>query len=863
MNKPTPTLIHLIWRLLLIVSLVLPATLSADVRQAEAGFGDFLPFVKLVSGMMKRNRVYREANGFIKDQAEYYDALRETARQQLANREIYDIPLRDNQVGAYTKVVALIEQERASMYDFAESEKKAARKEFIDTIQEEITDRMLASTPATRVLGAMSHGINSSQDFLDSALDKLAGEGGGFMEDVAKIRRIADRMTIAGQVIGGDVGRTIRTAGGKVVELIDKPTSEIEKGLIQVQEELGALGDLVSGLQGRGWKPTASQTTREVFISLVTGEDSEHAVINEMVDMLVAKHGGGGSIRDRAREIQQGEVAARCAARVEQIRQILYKMEVDPAGEEEDPPGMYPVCQTVNLTDFVEEAADAPQPTVEGVSEATDAPQPTEEEVSEATDAAPEPAAEESEYIWVLVNTAVNINNEPTSFVGGGADPTWFPEDRFDGKSLTFSTSAGSFSVHSVDVDHGFTYSDTTVTANFDSPPSQLEPGQEVQLSATASHSGSVNEGGVGLGLIFQYSYNGNSIDPTLNYTPWNPNNSGESTGSWTITAPTAGEGGEFTLGAGLWNAPPCNVIWTYQAQLNPNWTEETAPVEDEPEQEQSSSQPDDSWKEENCREQRQEVASKVDIARGADTADLALGIIGHINVARGDVQINYCEGGSGAAEKGAPIRVGDCIENGSTGRAKVTLNDRDDKYNADPTTLFVSRNGKLCFDSFSVHRDDGKPGLIDFLQGSIRIITRGWRPGSGLGVDVNVRAAVTVGSDVVLEYDPALNLLHTFVNEGSVEVADLQTGQSQQLTDNQKLISQQESVGSVEEMSDREWNNLLKDQDFELGESPSFIDLANISPMVQNLIGAGVLAALAALAIGGVRRYKRSKKES
>ena len=293
MNRHTTSLVNKAWRLLVVLSLLLPAALATDVQEAQAGFGDFLPFVKVISGLMKRNRVYREANSFIKDKAEYYDALHAKAREMLQERELYDVPIRDSQVGAFIKVVALIEGERDSMYDFAESEKKAARTEFINTIQEEVTDRMLASTPATRVLGAMTQGINSSQDFLDSALNKLAGDGGGFLEDVAKVRRIADRMTIAGQVIGGDVGKSIREAGAKVVEMIDKPTKEIEEGLIQVQEELGALGDLVSGLRGTNFKPTASQTTRDVIISLVTGEDSESAVVNEIVDMLVAKHGGG------------------------------------------------------------------------------------------------------------------------------------------------------------------------------------------------------------------------------------------------------------------------------------------------------------------------------------------------------------------------------------------------------------------------------------------------------------------------------------------------------------------------------------------------------------------------------------------
>jgi hypothetical protein len=349
------------------------------------------------------------------------------------------------------------------------------------------------------------------------------------------------------------VGQTIRKAGSKVVELIDKPTREIEEGLIQVQGELGALGDLVRGLQDKGYRPTASETTKEVVITLITGEDSQSAVVNQIVDMLVAKHGGGGSIRDRARAIQQGNLAARCAARVEQIRQIMYRMEVDPNGEEEDPPGMYPTCQTVDLTGMVEEAADAPQPTAEEVAEAAEGAAPT--------------TASEPEYVWVLASSTVNPNNEQTSFVGGGADPYWFPEGRFTGKSLTFSPSDGSFSVHDVDVDHEYQFRDATVSINFTSPPAQVNSGELVSLQANASSSGTVNEGGSGIGLIFQYDLNGVTLDPVLSYTPWNTANPGESSGSWTFTAPAASEGREFTLSAGLWNAPPCLVIWTYQAE--------------------------------------------------------------------------------------------------------------------------------------------------------------------------------------------------------------------------------------------------------------------------------------------------------
>ena len=872
MNKYRPSPLNITWRLLLVISLLLPATLVIEVQEAQAGFGDFIPFVKVITGVMKRNRVYREANSFIKDQAEYYDALRETARQQLLDREIYDIPIRDSQAAAYTKLVALIEGERESMYDFAESEKKAAREEFIDTVQDELTDRMLASTPATQVLGAMTEGINSSQSFLDGALDKLAGNDGGFLEDVAKVRRIADRMTIAGQVIGGDVGKTIRSAGAKVVELIDRPTGEIEQGLIQVQEELGALGGLVQGLQDQGYQPTASQTTREVLISLVSGEDSEHAVVNQLVDMLVAKHGGGGSIRDRARDIQQGNFAARCAARVEQIRQIRFRMEVDPAGEEEDPPGIFPTCQTVDFTDLVEDVA-AAEPSSEnqqtetrdpsteageGEQPTAPAPQPTAEESPGETAVAPQPTTTATEYIWVLADTRVNPHNERTSFVGGVGDPVYFGEPRFEGKSLTYTTSAGSFSVHAVDVDHGYTYADTTVTVNFDSPPPQLVPAEEISLSASGGHGGTVNEGGGGLGFSFQYSYLDRALDPIFTYLPYNPTWEGSSSQDWTFTVPIAlSEESEFELWAGLWNSPPCNVVWTYRAEKNPNWSE--APQQ-APASEESSDPPQGTEADPVCEAKRQEVAAKVDIARGADTADLALGIVGHLSAALGEIQVNYCEGGSGAAEKGTPIRIGDCIQTGSNGRAKITFNDRDDKFNAEPTTLYISRGSELCINDFTVHRDDGRPGMIDHIRGAIRILTRGWQPGNSLGVDVSVKAAVTVASDVVLEYDPDLDLLHTYVNQGSVSVTDISTGQNQQLSDGELLITHRDSIGAVERMSNAAWNNLLDKQGLDLEESALFAGGSATSQTLLNLLGVGVLVALAG---GGVFFYRKWKKDS
>jgi hypothetical protein len=522
---------------------------------------------------------------------------------------------------------------------------------------------------------------------------------------------------------------------------------------------------------------------------------------------------------------------------------------------------MFPVCETIDMTTLVEEVAagetspesketeTSDQASTEGEgaqpTQAEGSQPPSEPTAVEVDPADPDPETFTTEYIWVLTSTVANPTSERTSFTGGTGDPIYFGEARFEGKSLNFTSSDGFFSVHAVDVDHGYTYADTTVSVNFDSPPARLEPGQEIALSASASHGGSVNEGGSGLGLLFQYSYLKRALDPILDYRPYNPAWEGSSSQDWVFTVPivTSPEE-EFEFWASMWNSPPCSVVWTYQAQKNPNYSEaETTSQEgtssDEP--------PTGTEADPVCEAKRQEVAAKVDIARGADTADLALGIIGYLSIAKGDIQINYCEGGSGAGEKGTPIRVGDCVESGSNGRGKITLNDQDDKYNADPTTLYLPRRSKLCFPDFTVHRDDGKPGMIDHIRGAIRIITRGWQPGNSLGVNVSVKAAVTVASDIVLEYDPDLDLLRTYVNDGTVSVTDLQTGESQDLKDNQLLISQGSSIGEVERMSNQVWNDLLEDQELEeIADEDSLFSSDSSGPPQA------VLTVLSLVVIGG-----------
>ena len=369
---------QIIWRLVLALMIALPASLAQISAQPHAGGGgNLIPFLSILTGWHKRNKLYRTANSFIKEKAKYYDSLREKAREQLADREMGG--LRNDQVAAYTKVVALIERERDSMFDFAESEKKAARETFINVIQDEIESRMLASTPATRVLGALTEGIQSSQNMLSTALDKLAGGDGGVLSEIQKVRRIAGRMTIVGQLIGGNTGKTIRDVGIRIVQTIDKPTAEIQAGIIQVQGDLGDLGNMVSDMQNKGYAPAATELTKDVVITLVTGEEADPAIA-AIIDMLVAKSGGGGDFRDRARDIQEGNVAVRCAAKAHQIAQVIDRMNLDVNGEDASDDGDQPPCQEIDLTTMVESTTAESQPTATEIVIATSQPEMTNDE---------------------------------------------------------------------------------------------------------------------------------------------------------------------------------------------------------------------------------------------------------------------------------------------------------------------------------------------------------------------------------------------------------------------------------------------------------------------------------------------------
>lgn len=184
----------------------------------------------------------------------------------------------------------------------------------------------------------------------------------------------------------------------------------------------------------------------------------------------------------------------------------------------------------------------------------------------------PEETKEESigikDLSWELDSVSVNPDNAQSAFFGGGQDPYWFPEQRFEGKSLVYGYSETSFSVHDREVDHGYEYHDVTITVNFEAPPEKLDPGEEVILAVTASHAGTVNEGGSGTVIQFQYRSEDVAVSPdsVFQYAPWADWFDGSSSAGFQFTAPNPDAGAEFSLEATLWNASPATVVWIYRA---------------------------------------------------------------------------------------------------------------------------------------------------------------------------------------------------------------------------------------------------------------------------------------------------------
>lgn len=179
-------------------------------------------------------------------------------------------------------------------------------------------------------------------------------------------------------------------------------------------------------------------------------------------------------------------------------------------------------------------------------------------------------AQEDSEYVWILVETQINPDNAQTEFYGGGITPNWFGEPRFEGKHLKYAISEVTCRIDDREVDHGYVYHDVSIQVTREKPPAMLIPGETVTLEAVFSHDGTLNEGGHGTSIQFWYSSEDVPVQPAavFVYAPWDPNFDGTVSTTYTVDVPQASSGEEIVLSASVWNHGPCLVTWRYRAVL-------------------------------------------------------------------------------------------------------------------------------------------------------------------------------------------------------------------------------------------------------------------------------------------------------
>jgi hypothetical protein len=325
------------------------AAFVAQAAPPAQGLTNVVPFLGVFVGWSHRNKIYREANNFIADRNEYYDALRDTARRQLANREI--AALRPSQVAAYTKLVAMIEQNRQGEIAVAEARKREARSAFNRRLEGVIIQRVLGTGAIQRVFGAMRKGINNSQDFLDTAIDNVSGDAGGVLAQVERVRTVArDVETVAG-FIGGPTGAGLRRAAGRIASAIERPQEMIRSDLEKVRGDVGDLGGTVDTLAAAGRTPSAGALAKGLILRTPEGSD-DPAV--QAVSILVSKLSvGDGSLQDRAKAAIQAGFVARCTAIADAYRQALARL--DGSAELSAAQATAP-CNAINPDQLVQQA---------------------------------------------------------------------------------------------------------------------------------------------------------------------------------------------------------------------------------------------------------------------------------------------------------------------------------------------------------------------------------------------------------------------------------------------------------------------------------------------------------------------------
>ncbi len=436
----------------------------------------------------------------------------------------------------------------------------------------------------------------------------------------------------------------------------------------------------------------------------------------------------------------------------------------------------------------------------------------------------PSPAQAAPETQWVLTQTLVNPEKAKLEFRGGGSDPEFFGEERFEGMVMIYKPSATSFSIKDRWQDRDYIAWDVTITCKFSAPESTLVPGKPYKLTANFSHSGTLKD--IHPGEAFFYYSPEFYFDPddSLRYYPSDPKTASSMT--WKFTAPSASPGATMQIQAGMSNAPACTVIWKYEARaVGPSTTSTTT----KPSTTTSSSSTTESstttsrtttadtiprrWSDAEFEKRVDEMLTRAPATWQGTPVDQ--GFIGVVIGATGgdDCRIyDYSGRRVPGPASGRWIRLGDTIVTGPNGRVRVELCDRDDARNLGPSVINISRNSEFVFDSFEWERGS----WTSLIRGSIRTFFNPWGRDSGFSVRAGGVVCGIRGSDVFIAYDPKAEKVSASVLDGHMDVTSSLTGKTENLTALQSAVVRDGEIGEVHSFSEEQWSIMVKAQGLE-----------------------------------------------
>jgi hypothetical protein len=195
----------------------------------------------------------------------------------------------------------------------------------------------------------------------------------------------------------------------------------------------------------------------------------------------------------------------------------------------------------------------------------------------------------------------------------------------------------------------------------------------------------------------------------------------------------------------------------------------------------------------------------------------------GVVTYAEGNPVIDFCGGGRGPIAQGDQIRVADCLQTGPDGYLRLSMSDRVDEIDAGPTVIDLPAGTDLCLEDLTVDPADPprRDALIKLTGGTFKWWAPGWQANGDLSVQAGTTLLGGQASQVLVSHDLDANRVSIHVLQGQLDIASMETGESQALTSNQSLVVEQGLIGQVQPMSQQEWDGVLQAYGIIDGSSP------------------------------------------